>query len=268
MAGMMKRLRNDLTVLSLALAAAVIVTVRLYQGGSGLLPFIASAVCGAALLLRLMKVAKKKAREYREGPRPYCRGKGIEIGSCGKHTVKGSLLVDIVDNFSSAAPYKVDYRADAHELPKIESSSLDYVCASHVLEHLTNPIKAIKEWMRVLKPGGVLWLKIPDKRKTFDRKRERTKLSHLIEDFRKMVPVDDPSHIDDNNRNTDPPRNGKHPYIHNHVWVPEDMIELFNYIKINHASLKIISLRESSRKNAEDFSLVIKKSWYAPPRAP
>jgi SAM-dependent methyltransferase len=260
MTGMMKKVRNDLTVLSLALAAAVILAVRSALKGHDRLLLIASATCGLFILLRLLKVAKKKIREYRESPQPYCKGKGIEIGSCGRHTVKGSMLVDIVDNFFGAAPYKVDYIADAHELPKIKTSSLDYVCASHVLEHLTNPVKAIAEWMRVLKPGGVLWLRIPDKRKTFDRKRERTKLSHLIEDFKKMVPVDDPTHIDDNNLNTDPPRNGAHPYIHNHVWIPEDIIDLFNYINTHHASLRIVCLHESKRKNAETFFIVIKKS--------
>jgi predicted SAM-dependent methyltransferase len=141
---------------------------------------IPSAVLAIFILLRIFKVARKTFLEFLNGPKRFCRRKGIEIGSGGKHTVEGSILVDIISDFSNPASYKVDYNADAHHLPKTKRASLDYVCASNVLEHLTNPIKAILEWMRILKPGGMLWLKIPDKRKTFDKNRERTKFAHLI----------------------------------------------------------------------------------------
>ena len=39
--------------------------------------------------------------------------------------------------------------------------SLDFVFSSHVLEHLSEPERALKEWQRVLKPGGVLFLYLP-----------------------------------------------------------------------------------------------------------
>ena len=209
--------------------------------------------------VRIIKVARKGILEYLNGPARFCKGRGIEIGSGGVHHVKGSILVDMVDNFSSEKPYKVDYVADAHSLPKIKDASLDYVCASHVLEHLTNPIKAIREWARLLKTGGVLWLKVPDKRKTFDSMREQTKLGHLIEDFERDVPVDDPTHIEDNNRNTIPPRRQTHPYIHNHVWVPEDITELFEYLRSVNVPLVTICCRENSSSNTQDFWILAKK---------
>lgn len=40
--------------------------------------------------------------------------------------------------------------------------TFDYVNCSHVLEHLVNPIGALKEIARVLKPGGYLYLETPD----------------------------------------------------------------------------------------------------------
>lgn len=169
------------------------------------------------------------------------------------------MLVDIVNNFSDKNSYKVDYRADAHHLPAIASASLDYVCASHVLEHLTNPIKAILEWARILKSGGVIWLRIPDKRKTFDRTRNNTRLSHLIEDYESNVPVDDPTHIEDCNKNSTPPRNESHPYIHNHVWVLGEIIELFSYIKEKAGSIEILDYSENTCKNAQDFWIVVRK---------
>lgn len=239
----------------LALGALVFVSLKSSCG-------IYSALAAAALiiiLIRLIKVSRKRLLEYLNGPARFCKGRGIEIGSGGAHHVKGSLLVDIVDNFSSAKAYKVDYISDAHSLPKIEDASLDYVCASHVLEHLTNPIKAIREWSRILKPGGVLWLKVPDKRKTFDVSRERTKLSHLIEDFERDVPIDDPTHIEDNNKNTTPPRSQNHPYIHNHVWMLEDIVEVFEYLKNINVPLILVHCKENSSKNTQDFWMVARK---------
>jgi SAM-dependent methyltransferase len=221
--------------------------------------FAASIIISIIAVLRLSKVAHKSIVEYLNSPSRFCKGKGVEIGSCGAHLVKGSLLVDLVNDFSGVRTYEVDYAADAHALPKINDASLDYICASHVLEHLTNPIKAIIEWSRILKPGGVLWLRVPDKRKTFDITRERTKLAHLIEDFTRDVPADDQTHIEDHNKNTSPPRQQKHPYIHNHVWMLEDIVELFGYLKKIQIPFIIVCCKENSSKNAQDFWVLAKK---------
>lgn len=43
----------------------------------------------------------------------------------------------------------------------VADESYDRVIASHILEHIYQPHLAIKEWMRVLKPGGVLSIIIP-----------------------------------------------------------------------------------------------------------
>ncbi len=40
-------------------------------------------------------------------------------------------------------------------------NAFDRVIASHVLEHIYKPHEALKEWKRVLKPGGVLSLVLP-----------------------------------------------------------------------------------------------------------
>lgn len=42
-----------------------------------------------------------------------------------------------------------------------DSNSFDRVIATHILEHLYEPHLAIKEWIRVLKPGGTLSVLIP-----------------------------------------------------------------------------------------------------------
>jgi phosphatidylethanolamine/phosphatidyl-N-methylethanolamine N-methyltransferase len=42
-----------------------------------------------------------------------------------------------------------------------DSNSFDRVIATHVLEHIYKPHLALKEWIRVLKPGGTLSILIP-----------------------------------------------------------------------------------------------------------
>jgi len=43
-------------------------------------------------------------------------------------------------------------------LPKVKSSSLDYILCTQVIEHLANPQFAFKEFKRLLKPKGKLFL--------------------------------------------------------------------------------------------------------------
>jgi len=69
-----------------------------------------------------------------------------------------------------------DVRADVTELP-FENDSADEILAFHILEHfragdyephLSNPLnpktakQALLEWKRVLKPGAMLHIKVPD----------------------------------------------------------------------------------------------------------
>ena len=75
-----------------------------------------------------------------------------------------------------------DIIGDSHELP-IPSGSLDFILASHVLEHLDNPIAALLEWHRVLVPGGRVLCVLPESRVTFDAGRPLTGLHHLLWDF-------------------------------------------------------------------------------------
>lgn len=39
--------------------------------------------------------------------------------------------------------------------------SVDYIHARNVLEHLIDPLKAIKEMSRILKPGGEVYIRVP-----------------------------------------------------------------------------------------------------------
>jgi len=84
---------------------------------------------------------------------------------------------------------------DATDLEPIHDSSYECVLASHCLEHVANPLRALREWRRILKPRGIFLLVLPHKDATFDWRRSTTPLAHLIDDDRKDMGEDDLTHM-------------------------------------------------------------------------
>ena len=77
----------------------------------------------------------------------WCKGKGIDVGG-GHWPLKGTRSVDECAE------------EDAYNITD-GSGTLDYVFSSHCLEHLERPKEALKEWIRVLKKDGILYLYLP-----------------------------------------------------------------------------------------------------------
>lgn len=59
----------------------------------------------------------------------------------------------------------------------------DYVVANHVIEHAPNMIGFLRSIGQLCKPGGVIFLAIPDKKFTFDKYRQNTDFAHVVHDF-------------------------------------------------------------------------------------
>lgn len=92
---------------------------------------------------------------------------------------------------------KPDFVADLNieRLSTFEDASQDFVIASHVFEHLVEPLGQIADAWRVLRPGGTLLVFLPDRRRTFDRNRQPTSLSHLVEEYERGVNELDDAHL-------------------------------------------------------------------------
>jgi SAM-dependent methyltransferase len=99
--------------------------------------------------------------------------------------------------FSSEREPGMQYVCDASNLSHIPDHSYDFVMSSHVIEHIANPIRALNEWRRTLKPGGTAIFVVPHRNYTFDRRRPLTTLQHMIEDFERSVGEDDQTHLEE-----------------------------------------------------------------------
>ena len=145
---------------------------------------------------------------------------------------------------------------EAVDLANISSEAYDFVLASHVIEHIANPFKAIAEWLRVLKKDGDLLLIVPHRDGTFDHKRPVTSFSHLLEDFANNVKEDDLTHLPEilelHDLKLDPPAgdfdsfkkrsmdNYENRYLHHHVFNTKLVIQIFNYFNIQILSVDLI----------------------------
>ena len=84
---------------------------------------------------------------------------------------------------------------EATVLTGIADETYDFVLSSHCLEHVANPLLALREWRRVTRPGGHLVLVLPDPTETFDHRRPVTSLDHLRADLVRGTTEDDITHV-------------------------------------------------------------------------
>jgi len=86
---------------------------------------------------------------------------------------------------------------DSHGLTDLPAGRYDFLIASHVIEHLANPIKSLLEWKLQLKSNGAMILIAPCKHFSYDCDRPTTTISHLIEDHLRDVGEDDVTHMEE-----------------------------------------------------------------------
>lgn len=172
--------------------------------------------------------------------------KGIEIGGSA-HNPFGldTLNVDYTDDYNTQFKLeelahcgfylKVDIVAPGDNLP-VESNFVDFVISSHVIEHFYDPVKTIKEWLRVTKPGGMIYMVVPHKERTFDKDRPRTPLQEIIQRH------DYPS----------PPEIDHHG--HYSVWITADFLEI-----CKHYQWPVVCYQNIDDKVGNGFTVVLMK---------
>jgi SAM-dependent methyltransferase len=142
----------------------------------------------------------------------YLKGDGIEIGPLDYPLrLPREARVRYVDYLDAAGLRKAysgtlragrpliapDIVDDGARLASSADGSLDFVIANHMLEHVEDPIAALEHQLRVLRPGGILYLTLPDARHSFDSSRQRTTVEHLLRDHRDGPEVSRSEHYEE-----------------------------------------------------------------------
>lgn len=99
--------------------------------------------------------------------------------------------------FEAGKPAGRQYLREAACLTGIADASYDFVISSHCLEHTANPLAALREWRRTVRPGGHLVLLLPDPAGTFDHRRPITSIEHLKADYAAKTSETDLTHLEE-----------------------------------------------------------------------
>ncbi|MCX7175589.1 MAG: class I SAM-dependent methyltransferase [Proteobacteria bacterium] len=104
--------------------------------------------------------SKAARRRYFDGAfhSTYFVGQGIDIGSGNDPLGNCAPMFNAIE---SVGTWDID-DGDAQLMAKISSESLDFVHSSHCLEHMRDPREALRNWLRILRPGGHLIVTVPD----------------------------------------------------------------------------------------------------------
>ena len=161
----------------------------------------------------------------------------------------------------------VDIIDNGETLDRVPLSSQDFIIANHFIEHCENPIKTLMTHLSRLKQGGILFLAVPDRDKTFDNRRPVTSREHAIRDFQDgsetsrfdhyrewalMVEQVPEGKAEDRARELIEARYS----IHFHVWRQHDFQDLLDYIRTDLKQDFIIRETASCRN---EFIFILQK---------
>jgi predicted SAM-dependent methyltransferase len=199
---------------------------------------------------QLTPAARAMARRRRALSDQYLKGSGLEIGALHQPLeIPDGASVRYVDRMDvtglrrhypelAGKPLvEVDVIDDGETLAAQPDASVDFVIANHFIEHTQDPIGTIANHLRVLRPGGLIYMAVPNRQKTFDVLRPATGFEHVLRDHREGPAWSRRSHFEEWARWVDRvPEAGvaerarelvELDYsIHFHVWTPEEFAEL------------------------------------------
>lgn len=96
-----------------------------------------------------MDETSKSRKYWNDLEKSVLTGRGIDIG-CGRDPV-----------MPDARRFDKEH-GDANAVSRYVQEQFDYVYSSHCLEHMNDPCSTILDWWKLVKPGGHLFLFVPD----------------------------------------------------------------------------------------------------------
>jgi predicted SAM-dependent methyltransferase len=158
-----------------------------------------------------MRIVKSKIEKMLANINP-AKQKGIEIGALYRPTVKketGPIFYADFDTTETLRSKYAEFGLAPSEVDKIvdvdyvlggknlseaasDEAPFDYVLASHVIEHVPDFVGWLQDIRKILKPGGILSLAIPDKRFTFDYQRRLTASADVVDAYLSKTKIPTP----------------------------------------------------------------------------
>ncbi len=239
-----------------------------------------------------MNLSRSFVEQKRQSFARRLRGRGLEIGAL-LHPMplpqaSEILFSDILtaEQLEEAYPgsQPPDIVSDSEHFPTVADDAFDFIVANHVLEHLSDPIRGLKEWHRILRNGGLLLMAVPDKRFTFDHRRRRTPLAHLVSDHHSTRPPHElnKSHLLEWAEHVEGLTPGTPEFdrwvsaqlaqgysVHNHVWVAQDVLEIVRWLnRHSRAIFSLVRWCNSSPLRGEFVLLLRARKRVKPRRGP
>jgi hypothetical protein len=117
--------------------------------------------------------------EFGAGHSPFPVKPGCEVVLADRNTPEELTKRGYFGDYALAVPHLI---SDLEQMEGIVDASVDFIIASHVIEHTRNPLGALRQAYLKLRPSGQFVLVVPDMTVTFDKNRTLTPLDHLILD--------------------------------------------------------------------------------------
>lgn len=110
----------------------------------------------------------------------WCQGTGIDVGFGGDPIIPTAICVDLPRPYTNVGGWPRHVAADARDLGLFADGALDYVYSSHLIEDFTYDEQRglVAEWLRVLKPGGVVVVYAPNEQRYREVCRQRNESSN------------------------------------------------------------------------------------------
>lgn len=226
-------------------------------------------------------LASRAVERRRQALARELRGRGLEIGALRTPTTlphasdvlySDILTAEQLDRLYPGSKHP-DIISDSERFPDVPDNSFDFVVANHVLEHVSNPIGALEEWHRILRPGGLLLMALPDKRFTFDRRRQRTSLAHLLSDYNSDLPAQqlNARHLLEWAQYVEQLEPGTAQFerwvagqlergysVHNHVWIVQDVFDVLVWINTHTHGRFVVDGWHNSSPLTGEFVLLLR----------